>query len=142
MSGADINSIARVKIITAFCYFIFYSIRRIIMYRKLACLVSFALMLSMVGSNVALGGKIWETRVSSGNDDAEQNASSGGMDLTSSDLEIFDDGFLQVIGLRFVDIPIPKGAIVDNAFIELTCDEPKSGTQPVSIIIEGELNPN
>ena len=112
------------------------------MYRKLACLVSFALMLSMVGSNVALGGKIWETRVSSGNDDAEQNASSGGMDLTSSDLEIFDDGFLQVIGLRFVDIPIPKGAIVDNAFIELTCDETKGGTQPVSILIEGQLHPN
>jgi hypothetical protein len=112
------------------------------MFRKLICLVSFVLVLGMVGTDAAFGGKIWETRVSSGSDDAEQNVNSGGMDLTSSDLEIFDDGFLQVIGLRFIDVPIPNGAIVDNAFIEITCDETKSGTQPVSIIIEGQLNPN
>jgi hypothetical protein len=64
------------------------------------------------------------------------------MDITSSDLEIFDDGGLQVIGLRFVDIPIPKGAIVDDAYIEFTCDETEGGTEPVSAVIEGQLNPN
>jgi hypothetical protein len=112
------------------------------MYRNITYLVSLVLVLGLVGTDTAFGGKIWETRVSSGNDDAEQNVSSGGIDLTSSDLEIFDDGFLQVIGLRFVNIPVPKGAIIDDAFIELTCDETKGGTQPVSIIIEGELNPN
>jgi len=112
------------------------------MCKKLIYLVSFVLILSLVGADVALGGKVWESRVSSGNDDAEQDVSGGGMDLTSSDLEIFDDGGLQVIGLRFVDIPIPKGAIVDNAFIELTCDETVGGTQPVSVLIEGELSPD
>ncbi len=112
------------------------------MYRKLICLVSFVLVLSLVSTNVAFGGKVWETRVSSGTDDAEQDVIGGGMDPSSSDLEIFDDGGLQVIGLRFVNIPIPKGAIVDNAFIELTCDETKGGTQPVSVLIEGQLNPN
>ncbi|MBN1804457.1 MAG: hypothetical protein JW837_04340 [Sedimentisphaerales bacterium] len=112
------------------------------MCKKLIYLVSFVLVISLVGTNVTFGGKIWETRVSSGNDDAEENVSSGGIDLTSSDLEIFDDGGLQVIGLRFVDIPIPKGAVVDNAFIEITCDETKGGTLPVSILIEGQLNPN
>jgi len=110
--------------------------------KKLIYLASLISMLSLVSTDVAFGGKVWETRVSSGSDDAEQNVSSGGMDLSSSDLEVFDDGGLQVIGLRFVDIPIPKGAIVDNAFIELTCDETKGGTQPVNVIIEGELNPN
>ena len=109
---------------------------------KIICLFALVLVLGFLSTNTALGGKVWETRVSSGNDDAEQNASSGSMDLTSSDLEIFDDGFLQVIGLRFVDIPIPKGAIVDDAFIEFTCDETKGGTQPVNAIIEGQLNPN
>jgi len=112
------------------------------MCKKLIHLFSFILVLSLVGTNLAFGGKVWETRVSSGSDDAEQDVSGGGMDLTSSDLEIFDDGGLQVIGLRFVNIPIPKGAIVDNAFIELTCDETEGGTQPVSVLIEGELNPN
>ena len=112
------------------------------MYRQLICLVSLVLVLSLVSADAAFGGKVWETRVSSGNDDAEEDVSGGGMDLSSSDLEIFDDGGLQVIGLRFVDIPIPKGAIVDNAFIEFTCDETDGGTQPVSALIEGQLNPN
>jgi hypothetical protein len=109
---------------------------------KLFVLASVVLALSLVAANPALGGKIWETRVSSGNDDAEQDVSGGGMDLTSSDLEIFDDGRLQTIGLRFVDIPIPKGAIVDDAYIEFTCDETEGGTEPVSAVIEGQLNPN
>jgi hypothetical protein len=112
------------------------------MSKKMIYLVSFVLVLSLVSTNVAFGGKVWESRVSSGSDDAEQDVSGGGMDLSSSDLEVFDDSGLQVIGLRFVDIPIPKGAIIDNAFIELTCDEIGGGTQPVSVLIEGELNPN
>jgi len=112
------------------------------MYRRLICLVSLILVLGFVCTNPAIAGKIWETRVSSGSDDAEQNASSGSMDVTSSDLEIFDDGFLQVIGLRFVNIPIPKGAIVEDAYLEFTCDETKGGTQPLNAIIEGQLNPN
>ena len=112
------------------------------MFKKLLFLTPFVLVLGLVSTNVAFGGKVWETRVSSGTDDAEQDVSGGGMDPSSSDLELFNDGGLQVIGLRFVDIPIPKGAIVDNAFVELTCDETKSGTQPVSVLIEGELNPN
>ncbi|MHC4703735.1 MAG: PA14 domain-containing protein, partial [Planctomycetota bacterium] len=112
------------------------------MYRRLICLVSLVLMPGLVGTNVAFGGKVWESRVSSGNDDAEEDVSGGGIDLSSSDLEMLDDGGLQVIGLRFVDVPIPKGAIIDDAFIEFTCDETKSGTQPVSLLIEGELSPD
>jgi len=100
-------------------------------------------MLGFVCTNPAIAGKIWETRISSGSDDAEEDVSGGGVDLTSSDLELFHDGGrLQVIGLRFVDIPIPKGAIIDDAFVEFTCDEIGGGTQPVNAIIEGQLNPN
>ena len=93
------------------------------MFRRSACLVSLVLVLGLVSTNVAFGGKVWESRVSSGNDDAEEDVSGGGMDLSSSDLEMLDDGGVQVIGLRFVEIPIPKGAVVDNAFVEFTCDE-------------------
>jgi hypothetical protein len=110
--------------------------------RKLIYLLSLLLVISLVFTNAAFGGKVWETRISTDNDDAEQDVSGGGMDLSSSDLEIFDDGGLQVIGLRFVNIPVPKGAIIDKAFIEFTCDETKGGTQPVNVLIAGELNPN
>jgi len=112
------------------------------MCRKLIYLFSFVLVLSLVSTDVAFGGKVWEGRISSDSDDVEEDVNGGGMDLSSSDLEIFNDGGVQVIGLRFIDIPIPKGAIVDNAFIELTCDEIKSGTLPVSVLIEGELSPD
>ena len=77
------------------------------MCRKLICLASLVLVLSLLSTNVALGGKVWETRVSSGNDDAEEDVSGGGMDLSSSDLEIFNDGGVQAIGLRVVEMPIP-----------------------------------
>ncbi|MBW7991961.1 MAG: hypothetical protein FVQ84_18360 [Planctomycetes bacterium] len=112
------------------------------MCKKLIYLVSFVLALSLVSTDVALGGKVWESRISSGNDDAEEDVNGGGIDLSSSDLEMLNDGGVQVIGLRFVDIPIPKGAVVDNAFVEFTCDETKSGTQPVSILIAGQLSPD
>ena len=112
------------------------------MCRKLVYLTSFVIVLALASTNVVLGGTIWEVRVSSGNDDAEEDVIGGGIDLSSSDLELLDDGGLQVIGLRFVEIPIPKGAIVDQAYVEFTCDETKSGTQPVSLLIEGERNPN
>jgi len=112
------------------------------MWKKLVCLTSIVLVLALASTNVVFGGTVWETRISNGNDDAEEDVSGGGIDLSSSDLEMLDDGGLQVIGLRFVDIPIPKGAIIDNAYVEFTCDETKSGTLPVSLLIEGELNPN
>ncbi|MHC4584717.1 MAG: PA14 domain-containing protein [Planctomycetota bacterium] len=111
------------------------------MSKKLIYLVSLVLLLSFVGTNVSYGGKVWESRIISDSDDVEEREN-GSMDLSSSDLEIFNDGGVQVIGLRFVDLPIPKGAIVENAFIEITCDETKGGTQPVSVLIAGELNPN
>jgi hypothetical protein len=115
---------------------------RVTLARKLIYLLSFILLISLVATNVAFGGKVWETRISGDSDDVEEDVSGGGMDLSSSDLEIFNDGGDQVIGLRFIDIPIPKGAIIDNAFIEITCDETKGGTQPVNVLIEGELSPN
>ena len=112
------------------------------MCKKLIYLFCFVLVLSLISSDMALGAKVWESRVISGNDDAEEDVNGGGIDLSSSDLEMLNDGGIQVIGLRFVDIPIPKGAVIDKAFVEFTCDETKSGTQPVSILIAGELSPN
>lgn len=83
-------------------------------------------------------------KVSAGSDDAEEGVSSntGVMDLTSSDLEIMTDGTrTQWIGIRFLDIQIPKGAVIDSAFIQFTNvgdKNPVSGTA----IIRGELVPN
>ncbi|MHC4488601.1 MAG: LamG-like jellyroll fold domain-containing protein [Planctomycetota bacterium] len=86
-----------------------------------------------------------EWRVATGSDDAEENAT-GGIDLGSSDLELAyentNQGNPQIIGVRFAGIPISKGATITDAWVRFQVDETKGGTQPVNLIIEGELSPS
>ncbi|MEJ2704854.1 MAG: PA14 domain-containing protein [Sedimentisphaerales bacterium] len=102
------------------------------MCKKLACLTFLVLMLVFACPNRLFAGTIWETRISNGNDDAEEDVAGGGIDLSSSDLELLDDGGLQVVGIRFVDIPIPKGAIIDEAYVEFTCVEGEEDANPAA----------
>ncbi len=87
-----------------------------------------------------------EWRITSDSDDAEENLSAGGIDLGSSDLEMpyenTGQGNPQIIGVRFAGIPVPKGATITEAWVRFQVDETKGGTQPVNLIIEGELSPN
>lgn len=71
-----------------------------------------------------------QSQISSSSDDAEErgaNAASnpGLIDLTSSDLELTNDGSDgdQYIGMRFTNMTIPAGAKVLNAYIQFTVDE-------------------
>jgi regulation of enolase protein 1 (concanavalin A-like superfamily) len=87
-----------------------------------------------------------DIRIATGSDDVEEYVSGHDMYLDSSDLEMpYEDsvgaGDEQVIGLRFA-VPIPKGAKVTKAYVEFTCDETKSGTLPVNLIIQGQFAPN
>jgi len=64
------------------------------------------------------------------------------MNLTSSDLEIMTDGTrTQWIGIRFTNLNIPKGAIIDSAFVQFTNVGDKN---PVNgnAFIRGELTAN
>jgi hypothetical protein len=66
-----------------------------------------------------------DTRVGSSTDDAEQNAGTGAVNASDADLELTADGATQqVVGVRFFDLDIPKGATVTNAYIEFT---PRTG---------------
>src|SRR5204862_7979003 len=56
--------------------------------------------------------------VATGNDDAEETVSSGALNLTSTDLELIHDSADQVVGVRFVNLPIPAGAHVTRAYIQ------------------------
>jgi len=77
--------------------------------------------------------------VSAGADDAEQ-AASGAVNLTSSDLElVLDDetgAGTQMVGVRFDSLPIPQGAVVVNAFIQFRADETQD--EPTSLLITTE----
>jgi MSHA biogenesis protein MshQ len=70
---------------------------------------------------------VLEVRVSQGSDDAEQRGN-GSVSLNSSDLEMMYDGSIQdAVGLRFQNITIPQGAVINSAYIEFTADESDNG---------------
>jgi len=116
------------------------------MCRKLIYLFSFALILALAGTNLAFGDTVWEGRITFDADDVEEEVPGGSVDFSSSDLEMPYEGEgqsdNQAIGIRFLNVNIPKGAGVSNAYIEFTIDEDKGGTDPVSLIIEGEFSPD
>ncbi len=88
---------------------------------------------------ISVGTQTKSWRISSTNDDAEEKASNGDIDLNSSDLELTYDsnsilpGFGQVIGLRFTGVDIPNGATVVNAYIQFTTDETDDETTVLNI---------
>lgn len=84
-----------------------------------------------------------QSQISSSSDDAEERganaASSPGLiDLTSSDIELANDGSDgdQYIGLRFTNISIPAGSKILNAYIQFTVDE--TDNSPGSITFKTE----
>ncbi|MCO5135773.1 MAG: hypothetical protein M9908_15815, partial [Phyllobacteriaceae bacterium] len=54
-------------------------------------------------------------------DDAEEHLSNGAVTVDSGDLDLGNDnGQDQVIGLRFDQIGIPKGATITGAYLQFT----------------------
>ncbi len=84
------------------------------------------------------------TAIKTANDDVEEFVSSGEMYLDSSDLEIVwespdkSDKDEQLIGLRFTELAIPRGAKILDAYIEFTVDEPDKSTDPFDVNIHAE----
>ena len=76
-------------------------------------------------------------RIETGDDDGEER-SSGNVNLTSSDLELVEDGGLgnQTVGLRFNGLNIPQGANIASAYIQFTADE-NSNVNPCTMTIYG-----
>ncbi len=67
----------------------------------------------------------------SGSDDVEEK--NGSVNNYSSDLELCYDGAPQYIGIRFVNIQIPKNSIIDSAYLEFMADESDNGDVVVNI---------
>jgi len=87
-----------------------------------------------VGQNTTV-----EVRVAKGADDVEES-STGSMSLSSSDLELVNDGNNQVVGMRFLGVNVPKGATITNAYLQFKVDETSSNV--TSLSIQGEASPN
>jgi spore coat protein CotH len=81
-----------------------------------------------------------EKRVGQSADDAEEQDDSR-VSLTSSDLElVFDRNSNQDVGIRFTDLDLPRGALIEKAYIQFTVDETNSGNADLQI--QGEFTGN
>jgi hypothetical protein len=76
-----------------------------------------------------------DVRVAANADDAEE-AAAGGVDLTSSDLELVDDGGVQTLGLRFAGLAVPRGVPILAAWVQFQVDE--ASTVGMTLRIDGE----
>ncbi|MEM9819520.1 MAG: CotH kinase family protein, partial [Bacteroidota bacterium] len=99
---------------------------------------------SPISSNANAGTPTYDgfvsVQIKQNNDDAEE-LPGGTVKLTSSDLELGIDGTLaQVVGLRFQDIAIPKGAIINKAYIQFTSFQSTTGVSQLSIWGEATSN--
>ena len=81
----------------------------------------------------------FEARVAAGSDDAEE-AGAGGVSLTSSDLELVNDGSPQTVGVRFRGVSIPRGSVISNAWVQFQSDEAQSVA--TALTIQGEASDN
>ncbi|MFK7809938.1 MAG: Ig-like domain-containing protein, partial [Saprospiraceae bacterium] len=80
-------------------------------------------------------------RISNNTDDAEEK-SNGSCSFGSSDLELVSDkGDIQLIGLRFRNIGLQSGSIIESAFVQFTVDK-TNNINPCQLMIRGELRPN
>ena len=86
--------------------------------------------------NVDVGDGSTCVKINNGNDDVEED-NSGGMDITSSDLEMIEESTDQIIGLRFTNLNIPQGAAINSAYLQFTCDE-ASNINPCNLEIYAE----
>jgi hypothetical protein len=81
--------------------------------------------------------------VASSADDAEQSAA-GAMSLTSTDLELVNDDASgvgnQIIGVRFGDVSVPRGAVITSATIQFTADEFQSEPTGLELTVEAADN--
>jgi hypothetical protein len=68
-----------------------------------------------------------EVRVTASSDDAEQVTATGKVSLTSTDLQLTTDkSSVQIVGMRFAGVAIPREATIVNAYVQFKVDEASS----------------
>jgi hypothetical protein len=94
---------------------------------------------SVAVTDASAGGTV-DVRIAAGSDDAEERPG-GSVNLTSGDLELVTDGAsVQVVGLRFPGLMIPRGAPIQAAWIQFMADE--TSADATSLVIAGQASDN
>lgn len=75
-------------------------------------------------------------QIGAGSDDAEERHT-GNVSLSSTDLEfVFDSGGAQTVGMRFNNLNVPQGSLINSAHIQFQVDESNSGATSLTILGE------
>lgn len=94
----------------------------------------------VVSAAPAPGSGSTERRIAASSDDAEESAT-GSLALTSTDLELVNDGNEQTVGLRFPSLDIPAGATITSAWVQFQTDEAQSVATTLTIAAQAADNP-
>ena len=79
-------------------------------------------------------------QIADGANDAEERLDTGAVGMNSSDLELVRDASDQLVAMRFPAVTIPRGAVIERAYLELTTDEATS--EATTLLIEGQAADN
>ena len=83
----------------------------------------------------------FRVRIASSVNDVEQNLANSTLDLTSSDLELIQDGSrVQLVGMRFLGVSVPAGARITRAYVQFTVDEASSDATNLTLHAERAAN--
>lgn len=94
---------------------------------------------TLTPSPTPVGPTMLNVRVSSSSDDAEESAL-GSVTFTSAYLELVYSTSNQIVGVRFKNLSIPKGATVLNAYIQFQTG--LTNTTLTSLTVVGQANDN
>ena len=81
--------------------------------------------------------------IATGNDDAEQQVSSGLINISDNDIDMCYDsesGQYNIVGLRFRNLNIPQGAIITSAYLQFYSEENLSGLTMLNFSTEASDN--
>src|SRR5262245_37859971 len=105
--------------------------------------------LALIMGNALFAQKTISVRINSADDELEewipaksgqtQGKTVGAVDNGSSDLEFGTEASgndPQLIGLRFTNINIPKGAVILSAYIQFTVDATNKNSDPCKVFIK------
>jgi hypothetical protein len=96
---------------------------------------------SFSSSQTSTGQTTVTSSITAGSDAAEEDKSNAVVEFVSNDLELTDDGAkTQVVGMRFNNIAVPKGATITSAIIEFTAEKSESGATSVAFQAEAQDN--
>jgi hypothetical protein len=83
------------------------------------------------------GTQTIDVRVAASDDDAEEQVSNGAMDVESSDLELVTESAVQLVGMRFRNVTVPRNATIVAAWIRFQVDEVSTGS--AALRIQGQV---